>query len=186
MRGVNTRTLRGIAEKWMNIFRDRPIFRTDLQIRTTFGLGWMGVIWTLFWFVNPYKILDDPLWTFYQSHFLIHSQRSSCWTMLTHMYTIGYWRETKSHSQTVRQHAALCHTPSFKQALTWHSLETKLQAAPVLARCPCPLDCQSLWLRWWPWVLVMVHCKHDIKDIVTLNLFCVLNGNWAAWGLYQK
>ena len=22
--------------------RDRPIFRTDLQIRTTFGLGWVG------------------------------------------------------------------------------------------------------------------------------------------------
>ena len=34
------------------------------------------------------------------------------WTMLTHMYTIGYWRKTKSHGQTVRQNVALCRTPS--------------------------------------------------------------------------
>ena len=34
------------------------------------------------------------------------------WTMLTHTYTIRYWRKTKSHGQTVQQHAALCRTPS--------------------------------------------------------------------------
>ncbi len=27
--------------------------------------------------------------------------------MSTHMYTIGYWRKTKSHSQTVPQHSAV-------------------------------------------------------------------------------
>ena len=33
----------GMAYRFTNIsVRDRPIFRTDLQIRTTFGLEWVG------------------------------------------------------------------------------------------------------------------------------------------------
>ena len=62
------------------ILRDRPIFRADLQIQTTFGLGWVGgftemgcSIYRFFWsqmFIfrggwvscNPNEILDDPYW----------------------------------------------------------------------------------------------------------------------------
>ncbi len=31
--------------------------------------------------------------------------------MLVHTYILGYWRKTKSHGQTVRQHTSLCRTP---------------------------------------------------------------------------